>query len=93
MRPGKHLLTSQPLVVNTLWLSWEGLLSTPVQCAAHAAACSEFLDFTLDFRAMTKTLDSTALYAYTTLISVLICTPLALLAEGSALAKGEWVFC
>lgn len=38
--------------------------------------------------AMTKSLDSTALYAYTTLISVLICTPLALLAEGSALSKG-----
>ncbi|GAX83747.1 hypothetical protein CEUSTIGMA_g11172.t1 [Chlamydomonas eustigma] len=38
--------------------------------------------------AMSKTLSSTALYAYTTLISVLICVPLALLAEGSTLVAG-----
>lgn len=31
---------------------------------------------------MTKSLDSTAVYAYTTLISVIICVPLALIAEG-----------
>lgn len=37
---------------------------------------------------MTKTLDSTAVYAYTTLISVLICVPLALMAEGSMLMDG-----
>jgi diaminopimelate decarboxylase/solute carrier family 35 protein E1 len=37
---------------------------------------------------MTKSLDSTAVYAYTTLISVIICTPLALLAEGSGLVAG-----
>ncbi|GBF93760.1 triose phosphate phosphate translocator [Raphidocelis subcapitata] len=38
--------------------------------------------------AMTKTLDSTAVYAYTTLISMLICVPIALTMEGSALAAG-----
>ena len=38
--------------------------------------------------AMSKTLGSTALYAYTTLISVIICVPLALLAEGSTLIEG-----
>jgi len=38
--------------------------------------------------AMTKTLDSTAVYAYTTLISMLICVPIALIAEGPALAAG-----
>jgi len=38
--------------------------------------------------AMSKTLSSTALYAYTTLISVIICVPLALLAEGSTLVAG-----
>lgn len=37
---------------------------------------------------MTKSLDSTAVYAYTTLISVIICVPAALLAEGSLLAEG-----
>ena len=37
---------------------------------------------------MSKTLNSTNLYAYTTLISVIICTPLALLMEGGALTKG-----
>ena len=31
---------------------------------------------------------STALYAYTTLISVIICVPLALMAEGSTLVAG-----
>ncbi|GLI60501.1 hypothetical protein VaNZ11_002664 [Volvox africanus] len=39
-------------------------------------------------RAMTKTLDGTAVYAYTTLISVLICLPWALIAEGSTLVEG-----
>lgn len=38
--------------------------------------------------AMTATLNSTNLYAYTTFISVLICTPLALLAEGAGLKAG-----
>ena len=38
--------------------------------------------------AMSKTLGGTALYAYTTLISVIICVPLALLAEGSTLIEG-----
>lgn len=37
---------------------------------------------------MTKTLDSTAVYAYTTAISVLICVPLALAAEGGMLIEG-----
>ncbi len=37
---------------------------------------------------MTKTLDGTAVYAYTTLISCLICVPWALLAEGSTLIEG-----
>ncbi len=37
---------------------------------------------------MTKSLDSTAVYAYTTLISVIICVPWALLAEGGSLAAG-----
>ena len=37
---------------------------------------------------MSKTLGSTALYAYTTLISVIICVPLALMAEGSTLVAG-----
>jgi solute carrier family 35 protein E1 len=37
---------------------------------------------------MTKTLDSTAVYAYTTLISVLICVPWALVAEGGTLVEG-----
>lgn len=37
---------------------------------------------------MTKTLDSTAVYAYTTLISALVCIPFALIAEGSALQAG-----
>ncbi|PNH01462.1 Triose phosphate/phosphate translocator TPT, chloroplastic [Tetrabaena socialis] len=39
-------------------------------------------------QAMTKSLDGTAVYAYTTLISVLICVPWALLAEGSTLKAG-----
>jgi hypothetical protein len=34
---------------------------------------------------MTKTLDSTAVYAYTTLISMIVCVPIALIAEGPAL--------
>mmetsp|Transcript_17319 Transcript_17319/g.29594 ORF Transcript_17319/g.29594 Transcript_17319/m.29594 type:complete len:396 (-) Transcript_17319:709-1896(-) len=38
--------------------------------------------------AMTKSLDSTAVYAWTTLISVFICVPLALLMEGSLLTAG-----
>ncbi|KAI8477039.1 MAG: plastid triose phosphate/phosphate translocator [Monoraphidium minutum] len=38
--------------------------------------------------AMTKTLDSTAVYAYTTLISMLICVPIALVMEGSLLGAG-----
>ncbi|KAJ9523731.1 hypothetical protein QJQ45_020166, partial [Haematococcus lacustris] len=38
--------------------------------------------------AMTKALNSTSVYAYTTLVSVIICVPLALLAEGSQLAEG-----
>lgn len=37
---------------------------------------------------MSKELGSTAVYAYTTLISVLICVPLALIAEGSSLTAG-----
>jgi solute carrier family 35, member E1 len=37
---------------------------------------------------MTKSLNSTNVYAYTTLISVLICVPWALLAEGSTLVAG-----
>jgi hypothetical protein len=41
--------------------------------------------------AMTKTLDSTAVYAYTTLISMIICVPIALAMEGSALASGAQV--
>lgn len=45
--------------------------------------------FSLRFvRAMTKTLDGTAVYAYTTLISCLICVPWALLAEGGTLIEG-----
>ncbi|KAG2424566.1 hypothetical protein HXX76_014446 [Chlamydomonas incerta] len=39
-------------------------------------------------RAMTKSLDGTAVYAYTTLISVLICVPWALMAEGGTLVEG-----
>lgn len=39
-------------------------------------------------RVMSKELGSTAVYAYTTLISVLICVPLALIAEGSSLTAG-----
>ncbi|KIZ06023.1 hypothetical protein MNEG_1930 [Monoraphidium neglectum] len=38
--------------------------------------------------AMTKTLDSTAVYAYTTLISMLICVPIALVMEGAGLGAG-----
>lgn len=38
--------------------------------------------------AMTKTLDSTAVYAYTTLISMVICVPIALAMEGPQLAAG-----
>jgi len=38
--------------------------------------------------AMSKTLGSTALYAYTTLVSAIICTPLALLVEGGRLQAG-----
>lgn len=38
--------------------------------------------------AMSKTLSSTAVYAYTTLISVIICVPLCLIAEGGTLMKG-----
>lgn len=37
---------------------------------------------------MTKTLDSTAVYAYTTLISMIVCLPFAIIAEGSALQAG-----
>lgn len=35
-----------------------------------------------------KDLDSTAVYAYTTLISVIICVPLALIFEGGAIRQG-----
>ncbi len=38
---------------------------------------------------MTKTLASTSVYAYTTLISVVICVPLALIFEGGALVEGS----
>jgi hypothetical protein len=41
--------------------------------------------------AMTKTLDSTAVYAYTTLISMLICVPIALVMEGAGLGAGAQV--
>jgi hypothetical protein len=37
---------------------------------------------------MTKTLDSTAVYAYTTLISMLVCSPFMFIMEGSQLAAG-----
>jgi hypothetical protein len=37
---------------------------------------------------MTKTLDSTAVYAYTTLISMIVCLPFALIAEGPVLQSG-----
>lgn len=37
---------------------------------------------------MTKTLDSTAVYAYTTLISAIVCLPFALIAEGGVLQSG-----
>lgn len=37
---------------------------------------------------MTKTLDSTAVYAYTTLISAIVCVPIALGAEGAVLQSG-----
>lgn len=37
---------------------------------------------------MTKTLDSTAVYAYTTLISAIVCLPFALIAEGGLLQSG-----
>jgi len=40
---------------------------------------------------MTKTLDSTAVYAYTTLISMIICVPIALVMEGGALSAGAAV--
>uniref|UniRef100_A0A7S3VK10 Sugar phosphate transporter domain-containing protein n=2 Tax=Eukaryota TaxID=2759 RepID=A0A7S3VK10_DUNTE len=40
-------------------------------------------------RVMTKTLASTSVYAYTTLISVIICVPLALIFEGGALVEGS----
>jgi hypothetical protein len=61
--------------------------------APHACSFADLLlvdcvDLLAGYRAMTKSLDSTAVYAYTTLISVLICTPLALLAEGSGLVAG-----
>lgn len=37
---------------------------------------------------MTKTLDSTALYAYTTLISFFICAPFVMVFEWGTLAQG-----
>lgn len=37
---------------------------------------------------MTKTLNSTAVYAYTTLISAIVCTPFAIGMEGGALQAG-----
>ncbi|KAG1666122.1 hypothetical protein FOA52_010912 [Chlamydomonas sp. UWO 241] len=53
-------------------------------------------NLTFSFRAVwskvamaTTKIESTALYAYTTLISVIICTPLALIAEGSTLQRGR----
>nr|ABH10984.1 plastid triose phosphate/phosphate translocator [Polytomella parva] len=51
-------------------------------------------NLTFSFRAvwskqvMGKTLGSTAVYAYTTLISVLICIPMAIFVEGAALPAG-----
>lgn len=54
-----------------------------MQWASFKSACACLL-----CRAMTKSLDSTAVYAWTTLISVLICVPCALLVEGSQLAAG-----
>lgn len=65
-----------------LSFNWEGFLSAMAS------------NLTFGFRAvwgkgaMTKTLDSTAVYAYTTLISVIICVPLALIVEGGALKAG-----
>jgi diaminopimelate decarboxylase/solute carrier family 35 protein E1 len=40
---------------------------------------------------MTKTLDSTAVYAYTTLISAIVCLPFALGMEGHLLQSGAAV--
>jgi hypothetical protein len=58
-----------------------GVITNPAAAAAAAeqrSCCS----------AMTKTLDSTAVYAYTTLISMIVCLPFAVIAEGSALQAG-----
>jgi diaminopimelate decarboxylase/solute carrier family 35 protein E1 len=41
--------------------------------------------------AMTKTLDSTAVYAYTTLISAIVCTPFMIGMEGGLLKAGAEV--
>lgn len=65
-----------------LSFNWEGFLSAMAS------------NVTFAFRAvwgkgaMTKTLDSTAVYAYTTLVSVIICLPLALIVEGGSLKAG-----
>eukprot|EP00877_Chromochloris_zofingiensis_P001947 jgi/Chrzof1/11753/Cz06g08130.t1_TPT len=65
-----------------LSFNWTGFLSAMLS------------NLTFGFRAvwgkaaMTKTLGSTAVYAYTTLISALICIPFALFFEGGALKAG-----
>jgi len=66
------------------------------QCRASAAGCGAWqpsfcvlsLVCVVLCSAMTKTLDSTAVYAYTTLISAIVCLPFALIAEGSVLQAG-----
>lgn len=87
--PPPVILTLVPIMVGVgmasageLSFNWTGFISAMLS------------NLTFGFRAvwgkaaMTKTLDSTAVYAYTTLISALICTPLALIVEGPALAAG-----
>ncbi|KIZ02914.1 Triose phosphate/phosphate translocator [Monoraphidium neglectum] len=65
-----------------LSFNWTGFLSAMVS------------NLTFGFRAvwgkaaMTKTLDSTAVYSYTTLISLIICLPVALAMEGESLTAG-----
>jgi hypothetical protein len=88
--PLPAVLSLIPIIVG-VGLASAGELSFNWMGFATAMASN----LTFSFRAVwskvamaTTKIESTALYAYTTLISVLICTPLALIAEGSTLKAG-----
>lgn len=57
-------------------------------CARHCPSLRKIQVYSKKAMTSIKNLDSTAIYAYTTLISMCICVPLALIFEGPQLAAG-----